>query len=124
MSRRDLAVAGRLVITACFAQEMSQIKALALVSVLCNFFPWFEPSCEVTEAKFSLAAVMVKEMLQRSCQGLQKASDFSNNPDVADDAFLLANRVLSYAPRLLLEDSALMAILLNSAQSGILVQHR
>lgn len=72
----------------------------------------------------SFAVNLVKEMLQRSCQGLQKLSDFENNPDVADDTFLLASRTLGYAPKLLLADGALVSVVLRSAQAGILLQHR
>ena len=70
------------------------------------------------------AGRLVKEMLKSSCRGLQRLQDFSNNPDVADDTFLLIGRVLSYSPQILYNDAELLATVLKSAQAGILVQHR
>ena len=55
---------------------------------------------------------------------MKRLRQFSDEPDIADDTFLLAGRVLSYAPKLLLNTPALVSSLLDSAQAGILVQHR
>jgi transportin-3 len=49
--------------------------------------------------------------------------EVSARPDVADDAFLLAGRALSYAPRLVIT-SRLLPVLLATVHSGLLVQHR
>lgn len=49
---------------------------------------------------------------------------FEDAPELADDTFLLATRVLSYSPKLLLADVRLVEALLDSAMAGILVQHR
>lgn len=62
-------------------------------------------------------------MLSSACGMLRSLRDVGERPDVADDTFLLAGRALSYAPRLLLTPQ-LLAVLLDSALAGLLVQHR
>ena len=66
---------------------------------------------------------MLSGMLGKSCQTLQSLGDFVDNPDVADDSFLLAGRALHYSPRLILHEPLLSA-LLDSATAGVLVQHK
>ena len=70
------------------------------------------------------AAELLGQLLERACQGLQRLRQFEEDPDIADDTFLLASRVLSYSPKLLLSNPRLLAALLDSAQAGLLVQHR
>lgn len=66
---------------------------------------------------------MFSRMLGAACGMLRSLSDVGERPDVADDTFLLAGRALSYAPRLLMTPQ-LLAVLLDSALAGMLVQHR
>lgn len=73
---------------------------------------------------FPSAAELLGQMLNIACQGLQRLRQFDKDPDIADDTFLLAGRVLSYSPKLLLNNPGLVSSLLDSAQAGILVQHR
>ena len=70
------------------------------------------------------AAELLGQLLELACQGLQKLQQFNEDPDVADDTFLLAARVLSYSPKLLLSNARLVGALLDAAAAGILVQHR
>lgn len=74
--------------------------------------------------RHAAAAELLGQLLERACQGLQRLRQFDEDPDIADDTFLLASRVLSYTPKLLLNNARLLAALLDSAQAGILVQHR
>ena len=66
---------------------------------------------------------MLTRLLTAACSGLTSLEAVSARPDVADDAFLLAGRALSYAPRLLITPQ-LLPSLLDAVQSGMLVQHR
>lgn len=66
---------------------------------------------------------MLERLLTSACARLSTLRDVTANPDVADDAFLLAGRALNYAPRLVLTQS-LLPILLVTAKTGLLVQHR
>ena len=69
------------------------------------------------------AGQMLDGMLGKSCHMLQSLGDFVDNPDVADDSFLLAGRALHYSPRLVVHEPLLSA-LLDSATAGLLVQHK
>ena len=62
-------------------------------------------------------------MLGAACNALRTLAEVSAAPDTADDAFLLAGRLLAYCPRHLLVPSLLAAVL-DSAAAGLLVQHR
>jgi transportin-3 len=66
---------------------------------------------------------MLERLLTSACARLSTLRDVTANPDVADDAFLLAGRALNYAPRLVLTQS-LLPTLLVTAKAGLLVQHR
>jgi len=55
---------------------------------------------------------LVVEMFKIVCSVLKAPSDFNENPDLADDAFLMANRVLNYCPTALLTDQTLLNTLL------------
>ena len=89
----------------------------ACTSALCGF-----PHC-AHEHDMCCAGQMLNGMLGKSCQMLQSLGDFVNNPDVADDSFLLAGRALHYSPRLVLHEPLLSA-LLDAATAGVLVQHK
>ena len=66
---------------------------------------------------------MLSRLLIAACSALTSLHAVSERPDVADDAFLLAGRALSYAPRLLITPQ-LLPTLLSTVQAGMLVQHR
>lgn len=70
------------------------------------------------------AAELLSQLLERACLGLQRLRAFNENPDVADDTFLLATRVLSYSPKLLLANGRLVGALLDTATVGLLVNHK
>ena len=58
-----------------------------------------------------------------ACEQLRSLKDVSDDPDIADDTFLLAGRGLSYCPAIVLTPVTLPR-LLDAATAGILVQHR
>lgn len=66
---------------------------------------------------------MLSRLLIAACSALSTLKAVSERPDVADDAFLLAGRALSYAPRLIITPQ-LLPTLLSTVQAGMLVQHR
>ena len=70
------------------------------------------------------AAELLGQLLDSACSRLMRLQQFNEQPDLADDTFLLASRVLSHSPKLLLNNPQLISRLLDSAQAGILVQHR
>ena len=70
------------------------------------------------------AAELLGQLLDSACSRLMRLRQFNEEPELADDTFLLAGRVLSYSPKLLLNNPQLISRLLDSAQAGLLVQHR
>ena len=62
-------------------------------------------------------------MVGKACERLRSLGDFRDEPDIADDMFLLAGRGLSYCPTIVLTPTSLPR-LLDAATAGILVQHR
>lgn len=66
---------------------------------------------------------MMERLLLSACSLLPNFESMTHRPDVADDTFLLANRGLSYAPRLIITPQ-IVAALLHVACIGLLVQHR
>lgn len=66
---------------------------------------------------------MLSRMLISSCSMLGSLQAVSAHPDLTDDTFLLAGRGLSYAPRLIMTQELLVA-LIETARNAILVQHR
>ena len=62
-------------------------------------------------------------MLAQACTKLATLHDFDEEPDIADDVFLLASSLLHNCPALFVELPVLPA-LLDCATTGILVQHR
>ena len=62
-------------------------------------------------------------MLAQACTKLATLHDFDEEPDIADDVFLLASSLLHSCPALFVELPVLPA-LLDCATTGILVQHR
>eukprot|EP00200_Dunaliella_tertiolecta_P006984 CAMPEP_0202382050 /NCGR_PEP_ID=MMETSP1127-20130417/40683_1 /ASSEMBLY_ACC=CAM_ASM_000462 /TAXON_ID=3047 /ORGANISM="Dunaliella tertiolecta, Strain CCMP1320" /LENGTH=1111 /DNA_ID=CAMNT_0048981157 /DNA_START=70 /DNA_END=3405 /DNA_ORIENTATION=+ len=91
-----------------------------------------------------LLAGITASLLLDACASLRTLQEATANPDLMDDTYLLANRVVSYAPRLLLDPSVMAApaqpslanpaaalrpdaalgALLDSATAGVLIQHR
>jgi len=67
---------------------------------------------------------IVQGLLAEACSGLTRLPDLEQNPELVDDTFLLAKRVLSYCPRILLIAGPALQALLDSALLGVLVQHR
>ncbi|KAF5837058.1 hypothetical protein DUNSADRAFT_4891 [Dunaliella salina] len=92
-----------------------------------------------------LLAGITASLLLDACASLRTLQEATANPDLMDDTYLLANRVVSYAPRLLLDPTvmaspaqpslatnpaaalrpdAALGALLDSATAGVLIQHR
>jgi transportin-3 len=66
---------------------------------------------------------MLSRMLGEACAGLRTLAQFNEDPELADDTFLLVGRMLAYSPRLVLAPGPL-GTLLDTALAGVLVQHR
>lgn len=58
------------------------------------------------------------EMLNVVCCVLTDPSEFAKQPDLADDAFLMATRVLNYAPESILTNETLLTQLIDTAIKG------
>ena len=65
---------------------------------------------------------LLSRMLITSCAMLGSLQAVSAKPDLTDDTFLLAGRGLSYAPRLMMTQELLVA-LIETSRNAILVQH-
>ena len=70
-----------------------------------------------------LAGQLVQQVLAQACAQLATLQGFDEQPDLADDAFLLASSLLHQCPSLFAE-LPLLPTLLDCATTGILVQHR
>ena len=77
------------------------------------------------EPKVSLPLLFwtTHEIRQISDRKLLPAQDFSADPDLADDCFLLASRCVRYCPTLVLA-SPRFPQLIDCGRMGMLVQHR
>jgi hypothetical protein len=62
----------------------------------------------------SSMATILNALLQQACSSLTQLADFDNNPDLADDTFLLAARALFYSPTIIITPE-LMPTLLTTA---------
>jgi hypothetical protein len=69
------------------------------------------------------AGELLQSLVVESCSQLRTTQEIEQNPALADDTFLLASRALNYAPQSVFT-APLLAILLETAEKGILVQHR
>ncbi|CAL8471497.1 g11039 [Coccomyxa elongata] len=67
--------------------------------------------------------VLFERLVAKACEQLRSLGDFRDEPDIADDMFLLAGRGLSYCPTIVLTPVSLPR-LLDAATAGVLVQHR
>ena len=65
---------------------------------------------------------LVLELLTIACGALKAPSDFKETPDLADDTFLMAGRVLSYCPEALLTHSTLLPLMIDTAAKGRTLQ--
>ena len=54
---------------------------------------------------------------------MQQLADFDNNPDMADDTFLLISRAIRYSPGVVL-NAQMLPLILRASMAGLLVQHR
>lgn len=71
----------------------------------------------------AVAGRLFERLVAAACERLQSLKDFSDEPDIADDTFLLAGRGLSYCPAVVLTP-AVLPRLIQAATTGVLVQHR
>jgi hypothetical protein len=69
------------------------------------------------------AGELLQSLVVESCSQLRTTQEIEQNPALADDTFLLSSRALNYAPQSVFT-APLLAILLETAEKGILVQHR
>ncbi len=67
--------------------------------------------------------MLFERLVGKACEQLRSLGDFRDEPDIADDMFLLAGRGLSYCPTIVLTPVSLPR-LLDAATAGVLVQHR
>ena len=69
------------------------------------------------------AGQLFASIVKQALQGLQQLADFDNNPDMADDTFLLISRAIRYSPGVVL-NAQMMPLILRASMAGLLVQHR
>ena len=69
------------------------------------------------------AGQLFASVVKQALQGLQQLSDFDNNPDMADDTFLLIGRGIRYSPGVVL-NAQMLPLILQASMAGLLVQHR
>lgn len=62
-------------------------------------------------------------LVVQALQGLQQLSGYDNNPDMADDTFLLISRGVRYSPGVVYNPH-MLPIIVDAAMIGVLVQHR
>lgn len=58
-----------------------------------------------------------------TCDDMWSFQEFTSQPDVADDCFLLASRCIRYCPHLLIP-TTMLPPLVDCAMTGITIQHR
>ncbi|GBG59060.1 hypothetical protein CBR_g24406 [Chara braunii] len=66
---------------------------------------------------------LIQVLFSQTIQLLRDIKDFTNNPDTADDCFLLASRCIRYCPHLIVP-TPILPQLLDCAMAGMTVQHR
>lgn len=69
------------------------------------------------------AGQLFSTLVIQALQGLQQLSAYDNNPDMADDTFLLIGRGVRYSPGVVF-NAHMLPIIVDAAMSGVLVQHR
>ena len=69
-------------------------------------------------AHASILHRMVTDQFSVVCNVFRMPSDFTEHPDLADDAFLMAGRVLSYCPEAMLSHITLLTETLDTATKG------
>lgn len=60
----------------------------------------------------------VVDLLMLVCSRLKHPQNFHNDPDLADDAFLMARRVVNYCPDAIFEDELVLMQILDCAIKG------
>lgn len=71
----------------------------------------------------SIAGQLFSTLVVQALQGLQQLSGYDNNPDMADDTFLLISRGVRYSPGVVYNPQ-MLPIIVDAAMIGVLVQHR
>ena len=75
-------------------------------------------ACFVLPAGQLFSAIVTKAL-----QGLPTLAAFDNNPDMADDTFLLIDRAVRYSPGVVFNPQ-MLPLIADAAMTGVLVQHR
>jgi len=99
-------------------QQFRATKQCTLLYVCSELVKTFGPEPAHSDAVGMLFQSLMQEVLPH----LSGLAGFSADPDLADDAFLLAGRAVVYCPRYVFKDTAVLAALLDSAMHGLLVQ--
>eukprot|EP00891_Asterochloris_glomerata_P002287 jgi/Astpho2/2287/e_gw1.00040.5.1_t len=66
---------------------------------------------------------LITSLVQSALSMLRQLRDFEQNPDLADDVFLLISRACRYCPRIVMTQE-LLPLIMDAALAGLLVQHR
>ena len=74
-------------------------------------------------AHTSILHHLVADQFSIVCSVFQTPSDFTEHPDLADDAFLMAGRVLSYCPEAMLSHIPLLTQTVDTATKGKQLSH-
>ena len=82
----------------------------------------------LTECIFNASACYVagqlfSTLVIQALQGLQQLSAYDDNPDMADDTFLLISRGVRYSPGVVY-NTQMLPVIVDAAMTGVLVQHR
>ena len=69
------------------------------------------------------AGQLFSTLVIQALQGLQQLSAYDDNPDMADDTFLLIGRGVRYCPGVVY-NTHMLPVIVDAAMVGVLVQHR
>ena len=130
----DAACAGYLgtLISVLFGQTISMLTSIQVFIVCYSMLHYIwvlliRHSCRAVQAHntFLVYYTNVFHMIYCvwTCDGMWSFQEFTSQPDVADDCFLLASRCIRYCPHLLIP-TTMLPPLVDCAMTGITIQHR